>query len=81
MALWEKKTGIRVELSGMDWASALRHMEEGAFDVIDTIFFNEKRAKVFDFTRPYQEIEVPIFFHENVSGITDAHYCAVFPWR
>lgn len=71
-ALWEKKTGIRVELSGMDWASALRHMEEGAFDVIDTIFFNEKRAKVFDFTRPYQEIEVPIFFHENVSGITDA---------
>jgi PAS domain S-box-containing protein len=71
-ALWEKKTGIKVELFGMDWASALGHMEEGAFDVIDTIFFNEKRAKIFDFTKPYEEIEVPIFFHQNISGITDA---------
>ncbi len=70
-ALWEKKTGIRAELFGMDWALALTNMEEGVFDVIDTIFFNEKRAKVFDFTKPYQEIEVPIFFHQNISGITD----------
>lgn len=71
-ALWEKKTGIRAELFGMDWALALTSTEEGAFDVIDTIFFNEKRAKVFDFTKPYQDIEVPIFFHQNISGIKDA---------
>jgi ABC-type amino acid transport substrate-binding protein len=71
-ALWEKKTGIRAQLFGMDWSLALANMENGVFDVIDTIFFNERRAKVFDFTKPYQEIDVPIFFHQNVSGITDA---------
>lgn len=78
-ALWEKKTGIRAELYGMDWALALASMEEGAFDVIDTIFFNEKRAKIFDFTKPYQEIEVPIFFHQDISGITDVRSLRGFP--
>ena len=46
-------------------------MEAGEYDVIDTIFLNEKRAKIFDFTRPYQRLDVPIFFHDNISGIRD----------
>ena len=77
-ALWEKKTGIKVEIVGMDWAAAQERMEAGAFDVIDTIFFNENRARIYDFTKPYQKIEVPIFFHRDVAGITDARSLSGF---
>lgn len=70
--LWEKKTGIRAELYGMDWGEAQRRMQAGDFDVIDTIFFNEERAKLYDFTKPYATIDVPVFFHRNISGITCA---------
>lgn len=70
--LWEKKTGIRAELSGMDWSEAQRRMEAGEFDVIDTIFRNEKREKLYDFTKPYAVIPVPLFFHKDISGIRGA---------
>jgi PAS domain S-box-containing protein len=68
--LWEQKTGIKVHVQGMDWGDALVHMEAGEYDVIDTIFFNERRAKIFDFTKPYASIDVPIFFNRNISGIS-----------
>ena len=67
--LWEQKTGVRVELSGMEWSEAQRRMQAGEFDVIDTIFRNEKREKIYDFTKPYARLEVPIFFHRDISGI------------
>lgn len=70
--LFETKTGIKVEIHAVDWNEAQKLMERGKFDVIDTIFFNEKRAKIYDFSKPYTKIEVPIFFHKNISGITDA---------
>lgn len=68
-SLWEKKTGIHVEISAMDWAEAQRRMQEGEFDVIDTIFRNEKREKIYDFTKPYAVIPVPLYFHSDISGI------------
>ncbi len=67
--LWERRTGVGAELHGMDWGDALRRMEAGEFDVIDTVFFNERRAKIFDFTRPYARLEVPIFFRSDIRGI------------
>jgi PAS domain S-box-containing protein len=67
--LWEKKTGIHVEITGMDWAEAQRRMQAGEFDVIDTIFQNEKREAVYDFSKPYVRLDVPLFFHEDISGI------------
>ncbi|MFH1026566.1 MAG: PAS domain S-box protein [Pseudomonadota bacterium] len=67
--LWEKKTGIRAELTGMDWAEAQRRMRAGEFDVIDTIFHNEQRGKIYDFSAPYADIPVPLFFHSDISGI------------
>ncbi len=70
--LWQKKTGIAVTLVGMDWGKAQQFMAEGKADVIDTIFFTEDRAKLYDFTRPWATIEVPVFFHRNISGISDA---------
>ena len=67
--LWEKKTGIHVEITGMDWGEAQHKMQTGEFDVIDTIFRNEKREKIYDFTKPYARLDVPLFFHEDISGI------------
>lgn len=70
--LWEKKTGIRAELQGLDWSEAQRRMEAGEFDVIDTIFRNERRERLYDFTKPYAVIPVPLFFSEELSGIRGA---------
>ena len=47
-------------------------MEAGQFDVIDTMFFNERRAQTYDFSKPYAKIDVSIFFHKSISGISGA---------
>jgi PAS domain S-box-containing protein len=70
--LWEQKTGIAVRLVAMDWGEAQRYMAEGKADVIDTMFITEERAKLYDFSRPWAKIEVPVFFNRNISGINDA---------
>jgi len=69
--LWEEKTGIKVDLRGMDWGKAQKMMSEGNAQVIDTIFFTEERAKKLAFTAPYASIDVPVFFHKDISGIKD----------
>ena len=53
----------------MDWGKALEEMKQGRGDVIDTIFKTEGRAKLFDFTPPYCDIDVPVFFEQSISGI------------
>ncbi|MBE0602098.1 MAG: transporter substrate-binding domain-containing protein, partial [Deltaproteobacteria bacterium] len=77
--LWEEKTGVRAEVHAMDWGEALRRMEAGEFDVIDTIFQNESRERVYDFSKPNVKLEVPVFFQKNISGITDASSLKGFP--
>ena len=69
-ALWELRTGIRVQLDAMDWAAAQRRMEAGAYDVIDTIFENPERQARYDFGPPYARIDVPIFFSRDLAGIS-----------
>jgi diguanylate cyclase (GGDEF)-like protein/PAS domain S-box-containing protein len=71
-ALWSQKTGIVVDLQGMDWNLALARMGASKADVIDTIFRSPEREKVYDFSQPYATIDVPAFFHQSISGITDA---------
>ena len=51
--LWEQKTGVKAEIVAMDWDDALRRMEKGEFEVVDTIFLNERRAELYDFSKPY----------------------------
>lgn len=70
--LWEEKTGITAEITAKDWGTALSEMKEGKYDVIDTLFYTEERARLFTYSRPYTTIEVPIFFHQNFYGISDA---------
>jgi polar amino acid transport system substrate-binding protein len=64
------KTGIRVKLKGMDWDKAQTAVKEGRAQVIDTLFFSEERAGSFDFSVPYHEIGVSVFFNRDISGIT-----------
>ena len=68
--LWEEKTGIKVDCIGMVWFMALKKMEAGDYDVIDTIFRTEKREKNLVFTKPYATLDVPVFHHRKLPGIT-----------
>ncbi|WP_242837394.1 HD domain-containing phosphohydrolase [Desulfitobacterium metallireducens] len=70
--LFEQKTGIKVYITGKPWNEAYESMLAGQFDVIDTISYSEQRTTLFDFTKPYATIEVPIFFQNNISGIHNA---------
>jgi len=70
-ALWSQRTGVEVKVQAMDWAKAQKVMLAGQADVIDTIFETEDRKALYDFSAPYARIEVPIFFHQSISGIVD----------
>lgn len=70
--LWEKTTGVKVEIMAMDWSDAIQSMSRGEADVIDTIFFSTERAELYEFLKPYARIEVPLFFHSDLSGIKEA---------
>lgn len=69
--LWSVKTGIKVDLVGTSWNKALKGMQEGKYDVIDTFFYNEERDKIYDFSAADADIDVSIFFSKEISGITD----------
>ncbi|TGE32187.1 HD domain-containing phosphohydrolase [Desulfosporosinus sp. Sb-LF] len=71
--LFEQKTGIKVTITGMTWNKAYESMIKGDFDVIDTISYNDERAKIFDYSKPYATIDIPIFFQKNISAITDVN--------
>jgi PAS domain S-box-containing protein len=70
--LWEAHTGIKVDITALPWSEALRRMRQGEFDVIDTIFYTDERDDFLDFTSAYAQIDVPIFFQNNISGLADA---------
>lgn len=71
--LFGEKTGTRVEINAMNWGDALKKMQDGQFDVIDTIFKTEERTGWLDYTAPYARLEVPAFFNSEISGITNAY--------
>ncbi|MBL0284396.1 MAG: response regulator [Zoogloea sp.] len=70
--LWQARTGIAVDLRGMDWGKAQEVMGSGGADVIDTISRSPAREKIYDFSAPYADLPVMLFFHNSISGIVDA---------
>lgn len=70
--LWAARTGIQVNLVGLDWAKAQAQILSGQADVIDTLFETPQRQATYDFGPAYSDIEVPIFFHESIAGIANA---------
>ena len=68
--LFEKKTGIPVNITGVAWGDAQARVLSGEFDVIDTMGYSDERAKLYDFLPAYSHIEVPIFFSRDIQGIS-----------
>jgi PAS domain S-box-containing protein len=71
--LWEQKTGIKAKLIATDWSQAQHLMKEGKADVIETMFETPERRSTYLFSKPYAKIEVPVFYHNTLSGITNAN--------
>ncbi|MGB9731528.1 transporter substrate-binding domain-containing protein [Calditerrivibrio nitroreducens] len=72
--LWrefEEKTGIKVRIIGKDWNIAQKEMEEGKYDIIDTLFKNPVREKIYTFSKPYEDVDTHIFYHKNITGIAE----------
>jgi PAS domain S-box-containing protein len=70
-ALWEKKTGVHVDLQPVDWADALHRVADGGADVVDTIFWSAERARTMDFTAPFADVREPIYADSSVKGLVD----------
>lgn len=70
-ALWQKKTGVKVQITAKDWAVAQSEMQASRHDVIDTIFQNPDRDKIYDFSKPHARLDTVIFFNKNLPGLTD----------
>jgi PAS domain S-box-containing protein len=69
--LWSKKTGIPVRVRGMEWAKAQKAVLSGGADVIDALAYTEARAKVYEFSPPYVDVDARVFFHRSITGIND----------
>lgn len=68
---WENVTKTNVILYAVEWSEALNAIKNGKADVIDTIFYTEERAKIFTYSKPFAQINVPIFYNNTISGIVD----------
>ena len=68
-ALWSRRTGIKVQVEGMDWARAQVELQMGRADVIDAMFKTAARMALYEFGPPHADIEVPIYFHDSINGI------------
>ena len=68
--LWEEKTGIEAEITGMSWADAQAAFEAGEYDVLETPMYTPERAEKYEFSKPYAEIESAIYFNSEISGIS-----------
>lgn len=70
--LWERKTGISVELTATDFATAQQRILDGQADVIDPIFATPERAARYDFSAPYANVRVGIYTDTSITGIAAA---------
>ena len=71
-ALWEARTGIKVNLVTGDWATIYREMLAGRGDVLDMARATPEREKVLDFAPPYATLNMLLYFHESITAIADA---------
>jgi diguanylate cyclase (GGDEF)-like protein len=70
--LWEKKTGIKVELTATDWADAQQRLLHGRADVIEMIFKTPEREALYDFSVPFTRVTAGIYSDAGITGINDA---------
>lgn len=70
--LWEKRTGIKVELTATTWADAQQRLLDGHADVIEVIFKTPSRETLYDFSAPYAHVAVGVYADAGIAGINDA---------
>lgn len=71
--LWEKKTGVPVDIRPMQWAAAQQAMHDGRADVIDMLFRTPARERFYDYSEPYAELEVSIYVDRSLACLHEAH--------
>ena len=69
--LWSIKTGVKVTVEGSDWKDAMIKMDNDEYDVIETFYKTKDRIDTYDYSRPYAETHIQIFFHKDLPGVTD----------
>ncbi len=60
--LWEKKTGVPVELVPVELREALNMMRLHKADAIDTIFFTPERAEYLEYIQPLFPITSSVYY-------------------
>ena len=70
--LWEKKTGIKVELTATSWADAQQRLLNGHADVIEMIFKTPGREALYDFSAPFAHVTAGIYSDSGITGINDS---------
>ncbi len=70
--LWSRKTGVPVEFSLRNWSQAQQALQAGEADVIDLIYRTPSREGLYDFSRPYADMPVGIYSHDDIQGIHNA---------
>jgi diguanylate cyclase (GGDEF)-like protein/PAS domain S-box-containing protein len=74
--LWEKKSGVPVDIRPMQWAAAQRAMRDGHADVIDMLFRTPERERVYDYSQPYATLDASIYVDRSISGLHQARSLA-----
>jgi len=69
--LWERKTGINVQLDAMQWSEAQHQLQSGEADVIDMLYRTPDREQLFDFSATYASSPVGIYVDTSIRGIHD----------
>ncbi|SDX64737.1 PAS domain S-box-containing protein [Allochromatium warmingii] len=69
--LWERKTGVHVELIATQWDDAQRRLLNGQADVIENIFKTPGREPLYDFSAPYADLPVAIYRDVSIGGLTN----------
>lgn len=68
--LFMQKTGLEVELKGMDWLEALNGFNTDHNAVLETVFKTEERLELYDFLPSYHDMESSVYIHKSISGVS-----------
>ncbi len=69
-ALWQEKTGRRVDVTTMQWAEALAAFRAGQFDAI-TVTPERQRELLFSIS--WITLDVVLYYRNSIRGITDVN--------
>ena len=69
--LFERHTGIRVDLLPMPWEDTQRAVLGGHADVLDMLFRTPQREQRFAFSDPYATVPVGIYVSRRIPGVHD----------